>query len=277
MDRADLLLILWAALGFVVTYGLLWVYQWRRQDATIVDVGWPYSLAAAVLFFGLVTDGPLAHRLLWAILPALWAARLGTHILTRRVLSKEGEDPRYRALRRHWGKHADLHFIWFFQAQGLANIFLTAPILLLMKNPQPGLSSWEIVGAVIVIASVALERVADNQLHAWKSNPQNKGITCRKGLWRYSRHPNYFFEWCHWLAYPVAGLALLDTSLAPWWPLTLLGPVLMFILLVKGTGIPFAEQQSLEHRGEDYRRYQQETHAFFPWFPRKPARPVQPS
>ncbi|KAF0096178.1 MAG: hypothetical protein E1N59_145 [Puniceicoccaceae bacterium 5H] len=276
MNQADLwtLLIGWAAL-FVV-YTLLWILQWRREDATAVDVGWPYSLALLVSFFALMADGSPDRRLLWALMPGLWGLRLGTFILTRRVLSGEGEDPRYRALRAYWGRHAHLHFFWFYQAQGLATLLLTAPILLLMQNPR-GLSVWDGAGAAIVLLAVLLERVADNQLHAWKENPRNKGITCRKGLWRYSRHPNYFFEWCHWLAYPIAGVALFGTSLAAWWPLTCLGPAVMLAILLKGTGIPYAEQQSLEHRGEDYRRYQQETSPFVPWFPRKPARPIPQS
>ncbi|MFP4541313.1 MAG: DUF1295 domain-containing protein, partial [Opitutales bacterium] len=76
------------------------------------------------------------------------------------------------------------------------------------------------------------------------------------------------FEWTHWLAYPLMGVALLGTPLAPWWPLTLLGPIVMLALLLRGTGIPHTEKQAVKSRGDDYRRYQEEVSAFFPWPPR---------
>jgi len=111
------------------------------------------------------------------------------------------------------------------------------------------------------------ERLADRQLDAWKADPANQGKTCRRGLWAWSRHPNYFFEWTHWLAYPLMGGALFASGLGAWWPLTLLGPAVMLALLLRGTGIPHTERQALKSRGDDYRRYQQEVSAFIPWPP----------
>ena len=149
----------------------------------------------------------------------------------------------------------------------MANLLLTAPVILLVYNPNP-LGWWDWAGASLLVLAVIGERIADNQLAEWRSRPENKGKTCRAGLWAWSRHPNYFFEWFHWVAYPVMGLSLIGTGLAGWWPVTLLGPAVMLFLLTRGTGIPYTEQQAMRSRGEDYRRYQEEVSPFIPWPPK---------
>ena len=251
-----------------MTFVLLWRWSVPRQNAGIVDVGWAYTLGAWVVWYALVLPGDDARQWLFAAATGFWAVRLGTFIL-RRMGAEKAEDPRYRFLRQHWGERATWNFLFFFQAQGIANLLLTAPILLLMLNPRP-LTLWDGLGAAIIVGSVLLERSADNQLAAWKGNPANKGKTCRTGWWAWSRHPNYFFEWLHWLAYPVAGLALWGTPLALWWPLTLLGPAVMFALLVRGTGVPYTEKRALKSRGADFRAYQNTVSSFFLW-PAQPA------
>jgi steroid 5-alpha reductase family enzyme len=107
------------------------------------------------------------------------------------------------------------------------------------------------------------ESLADTQLARWRREPSNRGRTCRKGLWKCSRHPNYFFEWIHWWTYVILGA----TAAHGW--VTLLGPALMLMFLYRVTGIPYTEAQALKSRGEDYRQYQKTVSAFFPWFPRK--------
>jgi len=204
-------------------------------------------------------------------LTGFWGVRLTLHIL-HRLLADEYEDPRYMMLRRKWGDYASRKFFFFYQAQGLANMILTAPILLLMSNSRESFSIYDLLGALVIVGAVFGETIADRQLLRWKENPENHGLTCREGLWAVSRHPNYFFEWVHWLGYPVLGLALLGTGLEIWWPLTLVGPVLMLVLLLGFTGIPYTEQQALKSRGENYRAYQREVSAFLPWFPKKPAK-----
>jgi steroid 5-alpha reductase family enzyme len=104
-------------------------------------------------------------------------------------------------------------------------------------------------------------------LARFRAKPWNKDRVCREGLWYYSRHPNYFFEWLHWCAYVVMAVG------APGWPLTLIGPVGMGWALLNVSGIPLAERQALKTRGEDYRDYQQTTNAFLPWRPKRPISP----
>ncbi|HEX6834360.1 MAG TPA: DUF1295 domain-containing protein, partial [Rudaea sp.] len=131
------------------------------------------------------------------------------------------------------------------------------------QNPQDGFTGWYYAGLAIWCVSLAGESIADAQLAAFRRNPHNHGKTCRAGLWRYSRHPNYFFEWLHWFTY----VCLAMQAPYPVWLLSLLGPVLMLISLFWVTGIPYVEAQALRSRGDDYRAYQRTTSVFVPWFP----------
>jgi steroid 5-alpha reductase family enzyme len=132
-------------------------------------------------------------------------------------------------------------------------------------NPRHSLSVWTVLALVVWLASMAGESLADRQLARFRADPGSRGKTCRVGLWAWSRHPNYFFEWLHWFSYVLLAVG---SGLA--W-LAWLGPVLMFAFLYRVSGIPWTEAQSLRSRGEDYARYQREVSAFFPWPPRRPS------
>lgn len=249
---------------------LLWIRNVRETNAGWVDFGWSLSLVLLVGWYASMTEGELWRRCFYLALAGAWGVRLAGY-LWKRIHREEKEDPRYAELRAHWGKSANARFFLFFQAQGAANLLLTAPILLLMNNPKTLPTLWDGLGLLVIVGAVVGETVADQQLARFKADPANKGRTCRRGLWAWSRHPNYFFEWLHWMGYPVLGGALLGTSLAVYWPLTLLGPLVMFLLLLQFTGIPYTEKQALKSRGEDYRAYQREVSAFFPRPPRSPS------
>jgi steroid 5-alpha reductase family enzyme len=119
-----------------------------------------------------------------------------------------------------------------------------------------------LAGVIVWLIAVAGETIADRQLARFRRDPANRGQVCRAGLWRYSRHPNYFFEWVHWLSYVLIGHG-------EW--LTWIGPVGMLLFLFRVTGIPYTEMQALKSRGDRYREYQSTTNVFFPWFPRSVA------
>ena len=259
------LLIGWAALAVVFALG--WRWSVRHENAGVVDVLWAFTLGALVAWVALWAEGDGGRRLLLAAAVLLWSVRLGWHIL-RRLRREDEEDGRYQFHRKHWGAHAERNFFFFFQAQALVNLFLALPVALLMANPR-GLGGWDLLAILVIIGAVAGERLADAQLAAWKADPSNQGKTCRRGLWAWSRHPNYFFEWIHWCAYPIAGFALFGTPWAWWWPATWIGPAAMLFLLLRATGIPYTEKRALASRGEDYRRYQREVSAFVPWPPKK--------
>jgi steroid 5-alpha reductase family enzyme len=151
----------------------------------------------------------------------------------------------------------------YFQLQAVAVAVFSLPFWAVLWNPRPPSALVELIGLVIWSVAVSGEAKADRQLAHFRGDPRNAGRVCREGLWRYSRHPNYFFEWLHWCSYVVMTMG------APDWPFTWIGPIAMGWALFKLTGIPRAEAQALRTRGEEYRAYQRTTNAFFPWFPRK--------
>lgn len=241
---------------------LAWAVQLRTGDAGIVDFTWAAGLGLLALGYALLVDGDPLRRALVAAMAGGWSFRLAAHILFDRVIGKP-EDGRYQRLRAHWHERTQLKFFGFFQAQALLTAVFAAPFLVVALTPEP-LPAFAIIAAVAIwLLAVGGETLADRQLAAWRADPANRGRTCRAGLWRYSRHPNYFFEWLHWWSYP-----LLAWGSPEWW-LTLLGPALMLYTLLKVTGIPYTEQQALASRGDDYRAYQRSTSAFVPWFPKQ--------
>lgn len=254
-------LILIAAALMSAMMVLLWgVYRWTGQPG-VVDVGWCGGLGVLAFFYCAVVNVPGHRPWIVAAMGAIWSARLTWHVWRR--LRREREDGRYVTLEKNWGSNAPMRFFVFFQIQGLLDVLFSIPFLIVMLHPSPDLRLFDWLGIAVWIVAVGGEALADHQLSKFKANPAHRGKTCRAGLWRYSRHPNYFFEWLHWWAYVVMAVG------APYGWSTLLAPALMLYFLFSVTGIPPTEEQALKSRGEDYRRYQQETSVFFPWFPRK--------
>lgn len=239
---------------------LSWAWQRRKQNAGIVDITWACCLAFAALYYGAVGEGAIVPRMLVALLGAIWGFRLASHLLAR-VLS-EPEDGRYAFLRAHW-KGSQWKFFLFFQGQVLLVLLFSVPFHIAAQNPTAGFTSWILVGIVVWLISIGGESLSDSQLANFRKNTTNRGKTCRAGLWRYSRHPNYFFEWLHWFSYCFFAVGATG---AVW---ALIGPITMLVTLCWVTGIPFVEAQSLRSRGEDYRNYQRTTSPLIPWFPKK--------
>jgi steroid 5-alpha reductase family enzyme len=233
-----------------------------RGDAGVVDVGWAAGLGLLAVLYALIGDGAPAYRLLVAGLAGLWSVRLALHVYFNRVRGKD-EDGRYQTLRARWGEQSQSRFMVFFQAQALLAVLLSLPFVVIVNIETPHLSVWAWVAIGVWVVAVSGETIADRQLAAFRAEPANRGTTCRRGLWRYSRHPNYFFEWLHWWTYAV--IAIGNTY---WWA-TLVGPALIAFFLFKVTGIPATEAQALVSRGDDYRDYQRTTSAFVPWPPKQ--------
>lgn len=258
-----LTLVVSAYLVMAVVMAVLWVLNVFVRNTSIADVGWCVGLVTVVLWYTIQASGEAERKILAAILVSVYAGRLGLFILLNRVIGKR-EDARYRRLREQWGVSAGLYLFGYFQLQALAVAAFSLPFLVVIQNPRPPFALSELVGLLVWIAAVSGEAAADWQLARFRAKPWNHDRVCRDGLWYYSRHPNYFFEWLHWLAYVVIGLG------APGWPLTWIGPVGMGWALIKVTGIPLAEAQAVESRGEEYRKYQQATSRFIPWWPKMP-------
>jgi steroid 5-alpha reductase family enzyme len=236
-----------------------WAWQRKMQNAGIVDIVWAACLAFAGLYYGAVGRGELLPRLLVALFSSIWAFRLAAHLIAR-VLN-EDEDGRYRYLREHWQGN-QLKFFLFFQGQVLLVLLFSVPFFIASQNPIGKLNLFSVIGITVWLVSICGESIADRQLANFRNNPANRGKTCREGLWKYSRHPNYFFEWTHWFSYCFFAIGAAHFG----W--TWIGPITMLITLCWVTGIPFVEAQSLRSRGDDYRAYQRTTSPLIPWFPK---------
>ncbi|MFO0775215.1 MAG: DUF1295 domain-containing protein [Nitrospiraceae bacterium] len=240
---------------------LWWLDRWIR-DASVVDVAWCLLFVIVVSGYAWFGAGEPFRRLLVAMMAAGYGLRLGIHVLYTRVLGRD-EDPRYRRLRREWGARASSYLLGYCLLQAGALVLFSWPLLVVMQSPRPTLSGWEYVGILIWVVALVGETVADLQLADFKRKLWNRERVCRDGLWYYSRHPNYFFEWLHWWSYVAMGIGLPNGTI------TWLGPLAMGWALLKVSGIPHAERQSLQRLGDEYRRYQRTTSRFIPWFPRR--------
>jgi steroid 5-alpha reductase family enzyme len=247
-------------LASAVVMSAVWYLQLRTRNAGYVDVAWSYLMAAAAVYYAATGSGARLPRVLVAVLAVLWGLRLGTHLLLR--VSREPEDGRYRHLRQAIAGHQGKLFAFFMFQAGLTAVF-SVPFWVVAGNPRPDFGSWTLLGIAIWLVAIGGEALADRQLARFRADPAQHGKVCAIGLWRWSRHPNYFFEWLHWFTYAALAIG------APHAWLALLGPSLMLVSLCWVTGIPFVEAQSLRSRGDAYRRYQRTTSAFIPWPPRR--------
>jgi steroid 5-alpha reductase family enzyme len=254
---------------FILSLGLaaalmaaVFLVSLRIRNFSIVDIAWSASFTPLVLLHAILGEGYGPRRALIAAMVTLWSLRLAGHLYTRISSLHPEEEGRYLQLRSQWAAHLRARFFLFFQVQGVLAAALSVPFLLACVDRRPFLGPLEIAGAALLVVALAGEAVADRQLAAFKADPRSRGRTCRSGLWRYSRHPNYFFEWLVWVAYFVFAWP------SPWGWATVGCPLLMLYFLLRVTGIPMTEEQALRSRGDEYRDYQRTTSAFVPWFPR---------
>jgi len=260
VTRWQLWLLGWALSALLLL--ALYLVQRRTRDATAVDAGWGASLAACAVLYAVLAPGALSQRLLIAVPLAIENIRIAS--LVRRRLG-QGEDTRYQELRQRWHARGreQRTFAIFFQAQAFLAALLSIPALLACFNEASSIAAVQWAGAALWLVAFTLETTADRQLAAFRADPANRGGVMRSGLWRYSRHPNYFFQTLTWVAYALIAVT------APWGWIAFFAPALILYLVLFVTGVPPAEESSLRSRGEAYRRYQSETSVFVPWFPKR--------
>ncbi|QDS98017.1 DUF1295 domain-containing protein [Adhaeretor mobilis] len=237
----------------------LWFVQRRTGNAGIVDVAWGASIGVLGLAFALLGTALPGLRWLVGGMIGVWALRYTSHLYTRVV--GEPEEGRYKELRRAWGEKHDWKMFLFYMFQAFGAWVFSLGVFAIAHGSWP---TKPLVGFAVAlwIVGIAGNSISDWQLKQFKQSPDSKGKTCRRGLWRYSRHPNYFFEWIHWCSYiPLAWASPL------WWLAPLVALSLLYLLLFM-TGIPPTEKQALASRGDDYREYQRTTSMFVPWFPK---------
>lgn len=253
--------LLLSATGFAIGLMLVvWGIALRIHNLGIVDIAWSFSFLPIVIFFAVMAHGDPAHRWLTAGMAGLWSLRLGTHVGLRVAKAHPKEDVRYGKFRGEWKEKLKLLSFGFFQLQAITIGALSTIFLLPCINIRTRFTTLEYAGIAIWLIALAGESLADFQLKKFKTNPANDGGICRSGLWNYSRHPNYFFEWLVWVGF------FLFAWDSPGGCYTVLCPGLMLYFLLRVTGIPLTEEFSVKTKGDAYCRYQQTTSAFVPWF-----------
>jgi len=262
----DVLTVLGLALAFVVVeMTVTWLVARRINNYGVVDAIWSFGFAPLAALYFLGQKNPSEQGMLFVGMVAFWSVRLGIHLAVRIAKHHPHEDVRYAKLRADWGSDAGRKMFWFFQLQGALQVLLSLPFLFACArptDPKPAMSSdWFALGGCAVwLIGLVGEALADRQLARFRADPANQGKVCQFGLWHYSRHPNYFFEWLVWVGYAVFALG------SPWGWLGLIAPALMLHFLLNVTGIPMTEELSLKSKGDAYREYQRTTSAFAPWF-----------
>lgn len=249
-------------IGFVAVSGFLsivWLIQRRTRNAGMVDPVWSWSLGFLGVLFALLGPAPAGTRLVLGVLAGLWGLRLGTHLFLRNL--GKPEDGRYKRLRDEWGAQADRNMFWFFQFQVVMALLLAIGFMVVAWRADAPPAPWVALAVVVWLVSVIGEGIADWQLERFKQDPANKGKVCDTGLWRYSRHPNYFFESLHWFTYVLLAIG------SPWVWAALAPPAIMAWLLLKMSGIPITEKHLAQSR-PGYADYIARTSAFIPWPPR---------
>jgi steroid 5-alpha reductase family enzyme len=251
--------------GALVAFALFsftWLLSRKLDNYSFVDITWSYSLAVLAPLYAWLNEGYGLRILLVLVMAILWSFRLGTYLLFRIRKHHPHEDVRYQVLRAKWTGNLGSRFFVFFQAQAVLIVLLSIPMLLAMKNATPLLEIVEVVGFCVWCLGIVGESIADAQMGSFKRDPASKGMVCNVGLWRYSRHPNYFFESVIWWGFWLFACG------SPWGWTTVYAPAMILYFLLRVTGIPLTEKCAVESKGDAYREYQRTTSAFIPWFPK---------
>jgi len=252
-------------IGTVVAFllfALTWLLSLKLNNFSFVDVTWSYALAVMAPLYAWLGGGFTQRKIIAVTMGVLWSVRLGTYLLIRVKGHHPHEDVRYAVLREKWQDGLAKNFFFFFQAQAMLIVLLAVPVLLACLNPAPELNLIEIAGAILWLIGLSGEALSDAQMKRFKADPASKGKVCQVGLWRYSRHPNYFFESVVWWGFWLFACG------SPWGWVTVYAPALILYFLLRVTGIPLTEECSVKSKGDAYREYQRTTSAFVPWPPK---------
>jgi steroid 5-alpha reductase family enzyme len=249
-------------LVIMVMMTILWVASVLLKNVSIVDLFWGFGFVVTGIFYFLKTPGPFPGKILLMVLVTLWGLRLSLYLAWRNI--GKGEDFRYKQFRQNYGENR-YWWISFFQTfllQGILMWLISAPLLgAQFYGQNTSLTFFDYLGLLLWIIGFSFESIGDLQLAHFKANPANKGRVMNKGLWKYSRHPNYFGDAAVWW-----GFGLICISSGSYLPV--LGSILMTALIIKVSGVALLEK-SLKDKKPEYREYIEKTSAFIPWFPKK--------
>jgi steroid 5-alpha reductase family enzyme len=247
-----------------VSVFVLWLVSLPLRNASIADVFWPLGFVLVAIVSSRA-DGYAPRKIVVGALVTIWGLRLAIHLYLRN--RGGGEDPRYRAMRRRWGesRFPMVSLFTVFGFQGVLLWIVSLPIQVAMLHREPNHLTWvDAVGTTLLLVGFAFETIADLQLTRFKSDPANDGKVMDRGLWRYTRHPNYFGDALVWWGLGVIGLG---TSGAPY-TAAIVGPGVMTFLLVRVSGVPLLERRMKRTRPA-YAEYVARTSSFFPMRPKE--------
>lgn len=252
-----------AIVSVILIFVLGWAWARKIQFYSLVDVVWAFGVGLTAVFWLASGQGDPWKRLIAAGLIGAWSLRLGSHLQRRLRRHFPDEDSRYVKLRNLWKGREATAFFWFFQSQALSVILLALPFYIISRDASDwGL--WETGGLIVALAGISGEALADHQMSRFKKHSAGATAVCREGLWRYSRHPNYFFESLLWFGFYIFACG------SSWGWMTFYAPAMILYLVLRVTGIPPTEASAVARKGEAYRDYQRTTSAFIPWPPRTP-------
>jgi len=238
-----------------------WLDYKKTKRADIVDLIWTLNIGILTLFFFFISDGLFTRKLILLVLVLLWTVRLSSYIYRDRYKNPV-EDRRYTALKNYWNhKNLDLKFLGFFLFQAALDVILTYSFYFIM-NLKTELSIFDFLAIIIFFIGFFGVTVSDKQLEKFKNNPENKGNTCKQGLWNYSRHPNYFFEILIWFSY---SLYLINTE---HYIIAFLPGATILFFIITFTGIPATEKAAIKNR-KGYKEYIETTSMIIPWFKKR--------
>ncbi|MEO8696030.1 MAG: DUF1295 domain-containing protein [Acidimicrobiales bacterium] len=254
--------LLWCAAAVIVLFVITWAVSVPLRNASIVDVVWGLSFCVIAWTARVVAGGYAPRQNLLVGLVSVWGLRLGAYLLWRNA--GKGEDFRYAAMRRHAGpSFTRRSLVTVFLLQAVMAWIVSLPVQVGQAARSPRSLGWlSAVGVAIWFVGVAMESVGDGQLARFKADPRNAGKVMDRGLWRYTRHPNYFGDFCVWW-----GIFLVAAEARPAW-ITVIGPLVMSILLLRVSGVALLERTIVKRRPE-YAQYIARTSAFFPRRPRR--------
>ena len=238
---------------------LVFVFASLKKDNSIVDIAWGLGFVCVVLLILLLSRQAEGRQILVSILVVIWGIRLAVHIALRK--KGKGEDWRYARWRQEWKRWFFFRsFLQIYMLQGIFLLIIAYPVILVSSSSFERVTALDIAGTAVWLVGFFFEAVGDYQLVQFKGNPENRGLIMTKGLWKYTRHPNYFGETAMWW-----GIFLISLSVPLGWT-AIVSPLLITVLLLKVSGVSMLEKK---YSGNDrFKEYAKKTNAFFPWFPK---------
>ena len=238
----------------------IFLLAWIKKDNSLVDIAWGIGfIVVAISTFFLEAGSDPRHILVTALI-VLWGTRLATHIAIRN--KGRGEDFRYAQWRKNWGKGFLIRsFFQIYMLQGFLLLIIAYPVMLINHSKEAGIVFLDVLGLIIWLIGFLFEALGDYQLSKFKQKTENKGKIMAQGLWKYTRHPNYFGEIVMWW-----GIFLMALSVKSGWT-AVVSPLLITFLLLRVSGITMLEKKYVGNK--EFEEYARRTSAFFPWFPKK--------